>query len=473
MKDEKTKLKQEQLIEMVNSFCDTCLNDEYKALSVKLINKMGRKHNIPFKRGKLKNWASGVVYAIAQINFLFDKSQDIHTSPDEICDFFGTKKSTASNKARDIRDMFKIGHFDDEFSAKHILDNVPKVYVDPKSGLLIPEEMINSNPMDTFFDEVYYLFEEGKVDKAIEMLDSITEDSPEYARALFYKSMMISSQSDENKGFELFQDALTTEFKNNHGEFIGGDDFEELFTKGKLSFEIEEFQDALHYFNQAIQLKSDSAEALYYESLCLAHLDEFDDALDLINDAIKLNPKNDKFWNDKANFLVKLGYMDEAYECFDRAIELNPKDSVIWSNKAFTYLENDEDENALNCYDKAIELNPNDVHPIVGKAGVYMTMADFENAKKYFDLAKEIDENDLELLTNYGHFMLIQQNFDEAIKSWDKCLEIDKEDSMIWIFKALAYIGLEDDEMSNKCIDTAFKIDPMVILAFEDLLEDN
>lgn len=478
MKDEKTEIKQEKLIEMVSSFCDEYLNEEYKLLCIKLVEKMGRKHNVPFKRGKLENWASGIVYAIAQINFLFDKSQELHTSPDEICEFFKTKKSTASNKARDIRDMFNMGHFDSEFSPKHILESAPKFYIDDKNGMIIPEKFINSNPMDEFFDNVYFLFEEGKTDEAMLMLDSIPQSSPEYARALFYKSVLMS-QVDEDEGFELFQNALVEVLENNPEGFleegIGDVDFDnplELFDEGKFNYEFENFNEAIYYFDLALELKSDFDEAFYYKSLALAHLDEFDDALRTINKAIKINPNDDRFWNDKANFLTKLELMDEAYECFDKAIEINPDDYIIWSNKAFAYLENEDYENALKYYDNSIELANDDVHPIVGKANTYMSMRDFDNAEKYFEMAYNIDENNIELLTDYGNLMMFQQKFDEAIEFWDKCLEIDSELPMIWILKSIAYGGLNNDAMMEKCIDKACEIDPFSIYSLDDLFEE-
>lgn len=476
MKDEKTKQKEEQLIEMVSSFCDEFLNEEYKQLCVKLVEKLGRKHNVPFKRGKLENWASGIIYAIAQINFLFDKSQELFTSPDEICDYFNTKKSTASNKARDIRDMFNMGHFDEEFSAKAILDGAPKLYIDEKSGFIIPEELVDKDPMDDFFDEVYELFEDGKVDKALNMLDSIPEDSPEYGRALFYKSMILANNGDEDKGFELLQQALFSEFGDNLDlsdvDDVDYDNPDELFDRGLFNYEFGDFDEAIEFFDLALEVKPDFEEALYYKSLSLAAIDEFSQALHVINKAIKLNQKNDQLWNDKANFLVKLDRIDEAFECFDKAIELNPTDNIIWCNKAFAYLENEEEEKALKCYEKACELNPDDIHPIVGKANTYMALADFENAQKYFDMASKIDENDIEYLTNYGHFMLLQQKFNEAIESWDKCLKIDEDLPMLWLFKSMAYVGLENDEMFEKCINKACELDPMMIFALDDLMDD-
>lgn len=137
MKDEQTKEKEEKLIEMTSEFCQEKLDEEYEELCVKMIRKMGRKHNIPFKRGKLENWASGIIYALAQINFLFDKSFEPYLTADDICDYFGTKKSTASNKARDIRKMFNIGQFDEEFSTEEIRSQIPRFTMTP-DGFIIP-----------------------------------------------------------------------------------------------------------------------------------------------------------------------------------------------------------------------------------------------------------------------------------------------------------------------------------------------
>lgn len=43
------------------------------------------------KRGKLEIWASAVIYALGQINLLFDKDFEPYSTPDEICDYFKTK----------------------------------------------------------------------------------------------------------------------------------------------------------------------------------------------------------------------------------------------------------------------------------------------------------------------------------------------------------------------------------------------
>lgn len=113
--------RQEKLIEMLRGFSDEYLDEEYKKLNIRLVEKLGRKHDVPFKRGKLENWAGGIVYTIGQLNFLFDDSFPPHATPDDISSYFGVKKKTAANKARDIRKLLNLKLGDEEFSTELVL----------------------------------------------------------------------------------------------------------------------------------------------------------------------------------------------------------------------------------------------------------------------------------------------------------------------------------------------------------------
>lgn len=146
MTDNKEAIKQrtETLVTITGEFCDQYLNQEYKALCEKLTRKMSRKKVVPFMSGKIEIWAAATVYAIGGINFLFDKSTQPYASPDAICGYFGTNKSTTSQKAKTIRDMFKLHYWDDEFSTKEMQDQNPLgAFVDgfPISIRSLPPEL--------------------------------------------------------------------------------------------------------------------------------------------------------------------------------------------------------------------------------------------------------------------------------------------------------------------------------------------
>jgi len=138
--EEKTK----KLVEMTEGFCDKYLDEDYKQLCQKLIFKMKRKRNVPFLSGKLEIWAAAIIYALGRINFLFDKSFEPYVSGDDICNYFGTSKSTTSQKAKFILDTFKMGYYDDEFSTTRMKERNPFSKMAVVNGFIVPVDVLES-----------------------------------------------------------------------------------------------------------------------------------------------------------------------------------------------------------------------------------------------------------------------------------------------------------------------------------------
>ncbi len=481
--DEKTKQKQDEIIKMVSSFCQDYLNEEYEDLAIKLVEKMGRKHNVPFKRGRLDIWASAVIYSLAQVNFLFDKNFEPYVSADDICDYFGTKKSTVSQKASKISDMFNLGPFDREFSTKDLLDNVPTFVMDTQGFIRQVDEM------DLFFNEVYQLFSSGHFDEALDKLNTIEEDNPEYGHALFYKSIIYAAMGDEDGAHDLFNESIISEasiaFNMSKDELRDNESFKrklpemdeiknssDAFESGLKYYNNSEFEYALGFFDLSLELDPKDSEVIYYKALTLANLQDFEIALDLIDKAIELDSEDDRFWNDKANFLTSLGKFKEAEKCFSKAIKLNPNDSVLWANKGFMHYQIDQYEKALECYNNACSLEEN-VHNYVAMSNVYVDINDFVNAEECLKKAGEIDGEDIEYLTAMGHLMMYLEELDESLWYWDKILKIDSNQAEIWLFKGIVNLMMDNEKDAIDCIEKANEIDPMSILAFEELLEDD
>lgn len=128
---------QRQLIQMTASFCQQHVDGEYERLCCKLIQKMARKRVVPFLSGRVEIWAAAILYALGSINFLFDKSFLPHATPDTLCDYFQVSKRTVAQKAKLIRDLFKLGYFDPEFSTERMTKNNPLAGLTMVDGFLV------------------------------------------------------------------------------------------------------------------------------------------------------------------------------------------------------------------------------------------------------------------------------------------------------------------------------------------------
>lgn len=141
--DEKEKIEtiSQELISLTGEFCDAYLDDEYKQLSEKLILKMKRKRQVPFLLGRVNTWAAGVIYALGQINFLFDRDSEPHVAPGDIAEYFGIAPSTAGQKAKKIRDMFKLSYWSPEFSTQAMQHHNPFKRMVMSDGFILFQQL--------------------------------------------------------------------------------------------------------------------------------------------------------------------------------------------------------------------------------------------------------------------------------------------------------------------------------------------
>ncbi|MBM4032523.1 MAG: hypothetical protein FJ291_12160 [Planctomycetes bacterium] len=128
----------EEVQALLDAFCQAKLSPELGGYVRSLWEKVGRTRTYVITGGGKEVWAAAVVYAIARLNFLFDPKSPAYLPPDDICAFFGTRKSTTANKAAEIERKCKIrmGHeglCDPEISDSLTLLRLPNGLVIPKS----------------------------------------------------------------------------------------------------------------------------------------------------------------------------------------------------------------------------------------------------------------------------------------------------------------------------------------------------
>lgn len=70
----------DQTATVTNAVCREHLDPEYADLCRTVIGKLARKRPSPLVRGDLGIWAAGVLYVVAQQNFLFDPAQTPHAN---------------------------------------------------------------------------------------------------------------------------------------------------------------------------------------------------------------------------------------------------------------------------------------------------------------------------------------------------------------------------------------------------------
>jgi hypothetical protein len=125
------------ITQQTDDFCKTHLNDEYAQVCRQMTAKLARKRPSPLASGQVNTWAAGVVYAVGQVNFLFDQSQIPHIAASELAKAFGVASSTAGNKAKTIRDALKIRMMDPDWTLPSRMDDNIMAWMIEVNGLIV------------------------------------------------------------------------------------------------------------------------------------------------------------------------------------------------------------------------------------------------------------------------------------------------------------------------------------------------
>jgi hypothetical protein len=99
------------------------LDEEYRDLARTLLGRLARKRPSPLVRGDERIWAGTVLYALGQLNFLFDPRSTPHMTGDALAATVDVPQQTLANKAKVVRDLLRLRPLDPELSRReHLAD---------------------------------------------------------------------------------------------------------------------------------------------------------------------------------------------------------------------------------------------------------------------------------------------------------------------------------------------------------------
>src|SRR5580658_3542203 len=126
----------EKIIKRTDIVCAHLLDEEYANLARQVVAKLARKRPSPLQSGRAATWAGGVMWALGQVNFLFDPSTEPYASYDDLAEVFRLSKSTLSQKAKQIRDLLDMTFATPEFLRAEQIDSNPMTWFIQVDGLL-------------------------------------------------------------------------------------------------------------------------------------------------------------------------------------------------------------------------------------------------------------------------------------------------------------------------------------------------
>lgn len=107
-----------------------------------------------------------------------------------------------------------------------------------------------------------------------------------------------------------------------------------MFFIGLAYRQLENYNDALKYYQKVLALNTGHIDTFNEVALCYMSMGNFESAKKYLDEAIRMAPLNGELLCNLAIALLNIGESDEARNAIEKSLELNPEDEVTiaWKN---------------------------------------------------------------------------------------------------------------------------------------------
>ena len=204
-----------------------------------------------------------------------------------------------------------------------------------------------------------------------------------------------------------------------------------------------------------------SAEALYYKAMAYYMKEDDNNALKYFDLAIQKGTANEKVYFYKGITLFYLKKYNESLKCFDKAIDISPDNPDLYALKGEVYVQMNELDSAIFFFNTATQFENCNLRTYLLMGDAYQQQKNYDRSLKTYKSAFEKLEpnNDQHKLCSYniGLTQQLMENFEEAAKTFERHILLYPKD-----YPAIAKLiqilhSLQEYDKSKQYKETLYK----------------
>lgn len=360
-------------------------------------------------------------------------------------------------------------------------------------AILIAEKILVKNPMNTDVRKLKasYFLQTNNIEEAIKEYSIIVELIPSDLDSKYFLYKLLKSKNSSEK------DIIKALYKSDKP------DYEQVYNEmAQMLLNNSDYSGAKYYINLLIEKYPDNANGyILLSDICRKEgkLKESYEALNKLrekadsNEAIaKYNVLLAKLSDEpvkEANSLIATGLYQQAIEVLEGANQESLY-VILTQSRAYYLLKNKQ--KTFELLNKAMSLYPDNTDVYCAFGYIYLKEKDIESARKYVNRSLSLNQNNktaIDLLDmvnkaeadksiNQIISSFEAQNYTETMRLIDNALKINPKDPVLYYYKALTYISLNNYAASTALLYKSIELDKNNIpayfylgLAFDNLSE--
>ncbi len=225
-------------------------------------------------------------------------------------------------------------------------------------------------------------------------------------------------------------------------------------------------------------IANQKAKDLFEEGLKYHELGKIDEAIEYYNKALELNPEFDEAYFHRGVAYTNKREYQTAKRDFEKVIELdsnrqrkeearkllsvleNLEDAQSYCNRGLVYQNKGEHNLAMKDFNKAIELNPEFIDAYYSRGMNYCFTNEYDLAILDFNKTIELSPENTNAYFMRGFAYLNKTEYDLAIKDYSKVIELNPEFTDAYYSRGLAYNKKGEYDLAIKDNSKAIELRP-------------
>jgi tetratricopeptide (TPR) repeat protein len=205
--------------------------------------------------------------------------------------------------------------------------------------------------------------------------------------------------------------------------------FDNAFMEGQRDKAIEDYDEALKKFQEAVKIDPKNADAHYEVASLLYGLNKYDDALAEADQAVKLAPANKWYLEQMAEIQKKKNNFKDAIKSYEQLIKLSPNDPDNYFDLAFLYLQTSQPDQAIKTYDQFEKNYGLEESVVMQKEHIYLKLNKFDNAVAEIQKLIDAYPGEVQYMGMLAELYALNNKKDKAASVYQKILEIEPDNA--------------------------------------------
>lgn len=225
--------------------------------------------------------------------------------------------------------------------------------------------------------------------------------------------------------------------------FLKAQDNADQLELAKKAYASNAFDKAAKHLDYVLKDKPNSDEAYFFKGKCKVELDQYNDALDNFANAVNIDPQEPEYYYYKGMCEWKLKRMQAAIQSLEKSLIYSPDNFLTYKILGSVYYELNIVDKAKEYFDKAIEIKPDFDANVFTKSKVENYVEAYKTAMRASNRDTKIDPTNPIFMFYKGILKTIGRDNWGAYLDFNIVVQMDPEQNITYYYKGYVEFNIK------------------------------